>query len=751
LGPDSLIRMNETDAVFVTDAVQVEFLQGRTDASLEHCWKIPMSLQAYGLLLRRGFSRVRAYVDFVDFEECKHWYLDTGLRYAQTWLSELGLRFEVEGIDFAALDAPCQFLLFTHLRFVERTAERIVQAMPGIGRFYVIQSRDLLQHEFYFDSDVAAAVLRAVCERLGRCIEVIEMKERPGYVHPQFQARPITSSILTRNKLPALNMGRGRVGFAPATVANAESIYESLRDVTSQTFLFPSTWDPMTFSSQDDWFSLSAADGDWSERIAGQLENLCKDFCERRVGSTLSDSIIRNPYLTFQFEYIIRRRWLAYANMIHHGKQLVRDLPLDLFIHSDVFTAEGAVLSRLYRRKGTKILISLHSSYPCDLNWASWERSDQAMAPSKSASVRLRQISGMKNIFRTGNRNLRGYRSLRPVGGKQGAADDRKILLVITNALELNCVPFVDLKAHFEAMSVLAEIADSLKDKVLFALRTKPGWPGEDPILYEHLSGFFPESFILSKTASFSESIQIADCIVGVNVPTGGYYEILQRGAPLIHFQTADVVSLQPDLPSDAIVTVTNAEALRSIIGSILFDYEYRDAAVRRQRTFAARDLESDYPGADDPVRMIVQKLVPKRLIESWRSRRVVPREWESEASPDTPLDINALRISSVGGAGSVDDILYRPNRHWKVIGWAGDLSSAQAAKAVHLFVNERWIARGVPAHDRPDVAAAYGEPRLLTTGFSVKFRLTNTELIDTLRVYAELTDRMFHLLPKSF
>jgi aminoglycoside 3-N-acetyltransferase len=41
--------MDERHAVFVTDAVQVEFLQGRMDASLERCWKIPMSLQAYGL------------------------------------------------------------------------------------------------------------------------------------------------------------------------------------------------------------------------------------------------------------------------------------------------------------------------------------------------------------------------------------------------------------------------------------------------------------------------------------------------------------------------------------------------------------------------------------------------------------------------------------------------------------------------------------------------------------------------------
>ncbi len=745
--------MNERDAVFLTDRVQFEFLRHQAGSDLEQCWKIPLSLQAHGLLLRHRLERVKSYVDFVDFSEIKHWYLDAGIRYSRNWLSELGLKCKVDGIDLAELDAPCQFLLFTHLRFIERTAERIVKAMSDIERFHVVQARDPLESEFYFDSDVASAVLRAVCSRLGRRVEVVEMEQRPEYVYPWFQRRPITDATPFPMKTPPKSSGASRIGFAPATVANAPSIFESLRDVTPQTFVFRSTWNPGLLWSEENCFRLSAADGEWSERIAARLDRLYKEFCRRRARSTLPDSIIRNPYLDFQFEYIIRRRWHAYANMIRRGKRLVRKLPLNLFIHSDHYTAEGAVLSRLYRKQGTRILISLHSNYPCDLNWASWHRSDRAMAPSKSASMRLSQLSGIKEIYRTGDPASQAYRSLR-AGMKERAnawkasAGSRKILLAITNALELNCVPFVDLKVHFEAMAVLANIAELLKDRVAVMFRAKPGAFGEDPILYQQLSGFFPESLGSAEMPSFSEHVQAADCIVGVNVATGGYYEIMQTGAPLIHFQMADVVTRQPDLPPEAIRTVTNPAALQTSIESMLFDEGYRERALQKQREYAAKDSGSDHP--PDPVRTVVQNLIKKKP-SRWRRSHRSGKKLEPDMSSQHPLDSSSLPLSAFPAAGYVDDILYAPNGRCRTDGWAVDLNAGHPAKAVHIFINERRIAKGMTGFERPDVAAAYGNPKLLTTGYSVAFRLDSTDLMDAVRVYAEMHDGTFRLLPRSF
>ena len=503
---------------------------------------------------------------------------------------------------------------------------------------------------------------------------------------------------------------------------------------------------------------MSAADGDWSKRVSDELEELYRKFCLRRERSTLPHVIVRNAHLDFQFQYIIRRRWLAYANMIHRGRQLVRDIPLKIFIHSDHFTAESAVLSRLYRKRGTKILVSLHSNCPCDRNWASWDRSDLALAPSKSAAARLQQMSDIQKVFRIGDPESRSYRSLgklraaeRLLSRKESATGGRKVLLILTNALELNCFPFVDLKAHFEAMSTLATIAGRLGDRVAIALRTKPGWIGEDPLLYEHLSNFFPDRLDIFEKASFAESIQLADCIVGVNVATGGYYDIMLRGAPLIHFQSADVVSRQPDLPTEAILKITDPEALFHAIEGILFNDQHRDQVLQSQRKFASVDFEPDYTlSGGDPISFVARQFIEHRRLSSWWPRRTGHKK-DSEATVDTTLTLSSLKLSHSRGAGSIDDILYAPNGRGFVTGWAGDVGSGKPAKAVHLFLAGRWLAKGFPGAKRPDVAAVYGISEFLLTGFSLEFSLEDIGLVNELAVYAELHDDTFHRLPNSF
>jgi hypothetical protein len=222
----------------------------------------------------------------------------------------------------------------------------------------------------------------------------------------------------------------------------------------------------------------------------------------------------------------------------------------------------------------------------------------------------------------------------------------------------------------------------------------------------------------------------------------------MQSGAPLIHFQMADVVSLQPDLPAEAITVVTNPAALPSAIESLLFDEQFHNAALRRQRDFAANDFRPDYPG--DPVRTVVQKLIEKRR-SPWRRRHKLAEKIGPDMSSKPPVDVSSLPTLPFIGAGYVDDILYAPNGRCRADGWAADLGTNHPAKAVHIFVNERWIAKGAPALERPDVAAVHNNPNFLATGFSIGFHVEHTELIDALRVYAEMQDGTFHLLARSF
>jgi hypothetical protein len=47
---------SEKDAVFVTDSVQVEFLKSAANASLSRSRLLPLSVQAYGAILRIGHA-----------------------------------------------------------------------------------------------------------------------------------------------------------------------------------------------------------------------------------------------------------------------------------------------------------------------------------------------------------------------------------------------------------------------------------------------------------------------------------------------------------------------------------------------------------------------------------------------------------------------------------------------------------------------------------------------------------------------
>jgi hypothetical protein len=752
----------DRDAILVSDSTQLDFLMSKGNTSIEESWMMPVTTHAYEAILAHRHRRVRPHFTSVDFADCLRWYHEEGLRHARTWLSELGLRFDVEGIDVASLDAPSQFLLFTHARYIEATTDRLIRASADIETFYVVTARDPLPLDFYFDSDVAAGVMQYACERLGRPVRPIVMDRRTRFIFSQVRHRPITDAPVPDQRTPVMASFSGlRVGIAPATIANQELILDGLRELRCQITFFPSVWsglDPFGISAQhshEHSFHVSALDDEQSVQIAAELATVREAVAARADRSTLPSSIIRNPHASFQLDYIVERRWRSYANMIHRAAGFVADHPLDLFILSDAFTAEGAILSRLYRRRGTRVLVSLHSGWPCDPNWATWDASDAAMVPSKSAAHRVKALSGMADVHVIGPPQGRTYRNLlhpsppqRPIELRNRIAHDRKVVVLVTNALELNGVPFIDLPRHFETVSKLARVPPSLQPRVVVALRAKHKPLGDGPALYGALSDLPEESRTLLDGLSFSEVVEVADCVVGVNLPTTGYFEVLAKGVPMIQVKAADVCMLPPDLPPEVVGLVTDLDDVWAAIESVLFDEERRRRVLELQRRFIADDLQPDGSGGN-PVAPVLSALVQRGNVPTWAAARA-----DDCPSPEAEPTIGFDRLNPPGPsdrcAGYVSDLLLAPDGCGVVIGWAVDLTARQAAAAVHVYCDGRYRGTSRPMLPRPDVAEALNDQRFAWSGFRARVTFEVDSEADTVGVYAELQDGTLCELSKT-
>jgi hypothetical protein len=758
-------QFRDSDAIFLTDGVQLEFLISNANESLKRASLIPLSTNAYEAVLKAGHRRIRSYFNALNFQQCLTWYTSKGLTLARTWLKELGLHFHVEGIDVAELDAPCQFLLFTLSAHIEETAERMIGIDATTERFYVITSKQPLPLDFYFDSDVPAAIIRFVCERLGRQVQAVVMEKRHDFLHSGFEQRPITNRNGPPNIIPLVpESSRRRVGFVPATVGNRLQIQEALRDLDCDIVSFSSAWLPLMAPggsrgrSCEFEFTLSGADDQWTPAMASQLSSLRIKIAEHLQRSTLPASIIRNPHLEFQIDYIITRRWLSYANMIRRAARFVSQTRLDLLILSDHFTAEGAILARLYRRRRTGILISLHSAWPVDRNWAAWEPSDRAIVLYRTAAARLRELSGMSEIHVTGTPIIRKYRSLVRASTLARSRDRiksilaaRKMVVLVTNSLELNCVPFIDLSLHFETLKALARIPSSLQHRVALAVRTKPKPAGEDTVLYSELGGFSPESLTILNGLDFSEAVSAADCIVGVNLPTGGYFEILERGIPLLHVQTAASLVLHPDLPSNIVHVVRNNSAIWPAIESVLFDDRTRQQLLNTQRQFIAADAVTIPEETGSPVQRVLRELLGSKPGFRWRNAfrrsRSVPVDPIGKRELPSAVPNEFIR-SHQGGAGNIDDVLVGFGGLAMIIGWAADMTVRRPARAVHIFLDGKWLGKSGCEQSRPDVAAALNEENLTFCGFSARVPFGDEAQASTLTIYSELDNGTFFELP---
>ena len=748
------------DAVLLSDVAQLDFVMSSSNASIASSWLMPVSIEAFDAILARRSGRVRSYFDWVDFADCLSWYRDKGLQHARTWLHELGLGFEVEGIDVVELDAPCQFLLFTHARYIERTTELLIRANRDIDTFYVVTAREPLPLDFYFDSDVAAAVMRFVCERDGRQVRPILMDRRSPSAYAASRSRRVTDVETPGQPTRLTPQPRGcRAGIAPATLPNQERIFDALCELGCHVTVFPSAWfdasSSATGKSADEYLAcLSDLADHETAAVETELMGLWTALNERSNRSTLPAAVIGNPQRGFQLDYVVRRRWRSYANMIRRASRLVSARPLDLFIMSDHFTPEAAILARLYRRRGTRILVSPHSMWPCDLNWATWESSDAAVMPSRSAAHRLRTLSGMRDVHVAGGLSDRCYRSLlhpspsrAAVAAKKQTLPVRKIVVMVTNSLELNSVPFVDLKRHFETVTRLAQVPQALRSRILLSVRTKPKPLGEGPLLYQTLCGFDPEGSAFLNGLTFSDVIDLADCVVGVNLPTTGYFEVMEKGVPLIQVQTAPVTTLHPDLPPDVTGLITDADDMWPAIEAVLFDEERRFRLLRRQQRFITDDLLLDASRDRDPLSTVVSAV----LQQGTREDRDNPGSGSDRPSdgmtpglsrPFTPGPDSTAASGAVHKAtGYVDDILVGPRGYGIVRGWAADLTTCQPAKDVEVLFQGECLGTSSPRLLRPDVAAALNDRRLLRSGFKIHVLFAEGFNTGTVNVRARLHD----------
>jgi hypothetical protein len=82
-------------------------------------------------------------------------------------------------------------------------------------------------------------------------------------------------------------------------------------------------------------------------------------------------------------------------------------------------------------------------------------------------------------------------------------------------------------------------------------------------------------------------------------------------------------------------------------------------------------------------------------------------------------------------------------SRSIRVTGWAVDVLANAPARTVVAAVGERVIARAVPREDRPDVAAAMGDPRFRRSGFALELPSSWQGRMHTVRLYAVTRTRL--------
>ncbi len=684
------LQFSPGDAVYFLTGADVRYLKRHANETIRHCRMMPLSMNAHQAVLSFDHDNVCTSYKYVDQQKHNE-LLDAAEFHAEKWLAELGHVVTMEGMEFAQLDQLNQYFFFSSAMYFFNVIEGLLHDNPDITAFYICRERTPLPLEYYFDSDVCAAVAQYVCARHERRLRVILMNEDhagfPGYYHGRpfsadwvepFVAEPDAPSPASRN-----------IGLIPSTIFNVLKLVPEIRALGHRVTYFYSPWPPSAPNAggSADTSRDSEEQTQLAHSIAAGLAGVWHDINEKRSKSTLPHYIIQNPFLDFQFDYIINRRWMSHAKIIQGAARYVSNHPLDVLIIPEHFTIEGAILSSLYRRTGTRIIISPHSSWP--VPFASWTHensaSDLSVVWSNAARDYLRELDCRGDITNIGvqfpppppNPELE-----RRLEEKRRTVGSRKIVLWITNLVEWCDGPQIDLLRHFETVRALCQVPDHLQDQVALAIRFKPSHLREEAAFYEKYCGAPPEACTLLDDLEFSECLRLADCVVGVNLQTSGYFEAFEAGKPLLHIKTTPVRRDQPDLPPEIIGQVDSIEDIWPRIEAVLFQEDRRQTLLDVQRRFVTADRASDYSGPETPFQDVLQRAIHEALFK-----------------PELSFQDLLTEIGNVAG-GAKPDLLIKAYRHWIERNGSKSPSVAPA-----------WFNLGVllfDTADYPGAAAAY-------------------------------------------
>ena len=601
------------DGVFLLEASHYAYLAARANPSFRDCRAIPLTIDALDSVLNAGHASVLTAFDLVDIAEMRGHY-QLALEKGGSWLREMRHEFKINDVDLAQIDATSQILLFRLILYFDSIAGKLIERAKDIETFFLLQATPPEPLEMDFNSDVIAAVLRYACERQGRRVRVIESSEPVTNAPPPYNRRPFVEPWIPPFRLPALlpDQPHPRIGFLPSTVPEGMVIIRDVRGLNGELLLFYATR-PVSAPRMGDPEPMLPLEVAWSDEVGGKLTEIRDSLAERRALSSLPDCIIGNPHLDFQFDFILRERWLNYANFINRATRFVLETPLDILIIPEHFIFEAAVLRDLYRRQGTKILLAPEGcgSVPPHLSGA--EPSDLSMQWSRIGSLPLVRDRQAAAVYVTG-KPLIGSRPTAEAEQRfeiaKARKGDKKLVVFVTNNLEVGWMPLLNYVRHAEAVKAVSQVPPHLRERVRFAMRRKAPTGSNSDAIYQQFFGMEPETVTFLDGLTFTQSIELADCVLGINTATNGYYEVFEAGKPLVHLQTTEVLLQQPDLPAAVIRQTDSPEAAWAEIEKALFDENYRQAVLTLQSSFAAEDRQPAFAGMSSPIQRLLHHLL---------------------------------------------------------------------------------------------------------------------------------------------
>jgi hypothetical protein len=598
---DSLdIVLTDHDAIFVATPRQVELavaLGRRAAPQL-----ITLSIDAYNAACSAGATNIVPFFRYLESSKIERAYA-TAESLCATWYRTIsGADLSVCTINIPDIDRMNQFLLFAHILNTQNIVLNIIADMPSVNTFYVFSSEEFVTAELYGFGDITAGTIKFTCDQANVRAKYITVSNSILGISKENTPRPhsnrsVVYSIIESNHI---EQNRARVGFASAWVLRSKEYYDALREMGHDIVFFHSALGYYNGIQ----YSKVVIEPNFEEHVAKFLRCQWENFQKAALDEKIPAAIFRNPEIYLQFKYIITERWLGFITYIFSAQQFVSNTPLELLIYSNSFTFEGNALAHLYKNSGTDILEVPHTRWPLDYPERAHVESIHLVF-SRSAAEFMRCFHGFSNIqvahVSKASPNERAA-STRSAGGK-------KVLMLLLNSPDLNSLPLYDIKTHLSVLSHVADVPPHLRDRIEVAIRVKRGAAGE-VAFYRNALGLPAELFARFEGCSFDECIDMADCVAGVNCPTGGYCEVLERSVPLVDVQIAMLpcyaTTAAPDFLRSIVGRITNLPDFWAHVEMILFDESYRNRILEIQRRFIAYDQPEQAPAIRDIVKALL-------------------------------------------------------------------------------------------------------------------------------------------------